>query len=107
MKDISHTKGDTFIRNITFKDANWDAIDITSSIIKFSLKRDISSEIALISEDVIITDAINWLAEIQINSSLMNIANWGYFYDIQWTDNEWIIRTVLKWNFTITYEITT
>ena len=105
--NINHTKGDTFIRNLTFKDSSWSVIDITWSIIVFSLKEKISDIPVFIQQNAQITDALNWEAVVIISNTTMNIDIWNYYYDIQWTDLNSVVRTVLKWSFTISYEVTT
>lgn len=107
MDNLSHTKSDTFIKNISFKDGDWVAIDITWSEIIFTIKENIDDETALLQSEFTLTDAENWLAEIIISSEDMWLDVGSYFFDIQWTDSIGIVRTVMKGNFLITYEITT
>ena len=106
MENISHTKSDTFIKNISFKDSNGVAIDITSSTILFTIKANIEDVDPLIQQAFTITDAENWLAEVVIPAATMDIDIGTYRFDIQWTDSASIVRTVLKGILIITYEIT-
>ena len=107
MDNISHTKSDTFIKNMTFKDADWTVIDITSSVITFTIKTNIDDVTPLIQADFTITDATGWLARLKIPSAEMWLDVGAYFFDMQWVDSLSIVRTIMKGNFIITYEITT
>lgn len=107
MENISHTKSDTFIKNISFKDSTGIAIDITASTIVFSVKNAIDDIGTVLQQVFTLTDPTNWLAMVQIDAANMNLAVWTYLFDIQWTDWTWIVKTVMKGNFIITYEITT
>lgn len=107
MENISHTKWDTFIKNISFKDWDGTAINITGSVITFSVKSKIEDVTPLIQQAFVITDAVNWLARVVISNVIMSKPVGNYFFDIQWIDWTGIVRTVLKGNFLITYEITT
>jgi len=104
--NITHTKWDTFIRSLTFKDWDWAAIDITSDTITISIKKNIDDSNATITDDATIDDWPNWLASFSIAAATMDIAIWVYYYDIQWTNSSSVVTTVAKWTFTITYEIT-
>ena len=107
MENIQHTKWDTFIRNITFTDKDDSVIDLTGSTILFTVKKDISDAGNILQEPFVITDAVNWLARVQIDTVDMGLDIWDYYFDIQYTDSIGIIRTTLKGAFLITYEITT
>jgi len=105
--NISHTRGDTFKRTITIKDKNDTAIDITWSVITFSLKNKISDATFVLQSVATLTDPTNWIADIDISWASMNIDLKNYYFDIERVDALWQVITFLKWNFTIVYDITT
>lgn len=106
MNNLSHIKWDTFLKTLAFTESDWTVVDITGSTIIFSLKDKVNDETARITENWALTDAVNWEATILIDNDTMNIDVGNYYYDIEWTDWTWIVRTVIKWKFTITNDIT-
>lgn len=106
-KNIKHTRWDTFQRNLNFKDKNQVAIDLTGSEIKFSIKNKFTDTSYIINHTATIINNIGWIAEIKIAWSIMDIDTWTYYYDIEWTDSSWFIRTILKGNIIIDYHVTT
>ena len=107
MENITHTRSDTFIKSISFKDSTWKPIDLTGSNILFTVKVKIDDVWNVLQQAFILTDPLNWLADVQIDAATMSLDIWNYIFDIQWTDSAWIVKTVLKGNFLITYEVTT
>jgi len=104
--NFTHTKWDTFEQILTFKDKNWVAIDLNGSEIKFSVKKKLTDTVYIINHTATITDYVNWTAEIKIDWDFIDMEVGTYYYDIQWTDSTWFIRTLLKWNLTIDYHVT-
>jgi len=106
IQDIKHTRWDTFIRSVRIENEDGTPVDITGSTITFSIKNSISDTIYILNKTFNITDAENGKAEILINWNEMELELKSYYYDIQWIDINWIITTILKWRFTILYDIT-
>jgi len=104
--NIIHTRWDTFFKSLIFKDVNGTAIDITWVDITFTLKSKIEDTTWLLQATATITDWANWKAEISISGTYMELDIANYYYDIQYTDTSNTIVTILKWLFTITYDIT-
>jgi hypothetical protein len=104
--NIEHTRWDTFFKSMTFKDVNWTAINLTDCTITFTIKEKITDTVDKISQVATITNAVGWLAEINIPWATMEIALKNYYYDIEFIDSNWVVVTILKWIFTVSYDIT-
>ena len=105
VKNLQHTKGDTFFKSMAFKTADWTAIDLTGATIKLGVKEKVEDTAYIIQETATITDAVNWLAEFNISSATMTIAVENYYYDMEYTTSSGIVATFLKWFLVINYEI--
>jgi len=104
--NYTYVKWDTFQQTLNFKDNNWNSVNLIWSTITFSVKKNINDVSFIIQRSAIITDTINWVATIMITSEDMKIDTWIYYYDIEWIDSIWFVRTFLRWAFTIIYQIT-
>lgn len=104
--NIEHTRWDTFIRQFIFSNKSWEKINITNDIIKFSIKENIEDTEYVIQSIANITDWINWVANLKIDWDDLNIDIKEYFYDIERKRNNWEIKTLMKWQFYINYDIT-
>jgi len=104
--NLEHTRWDTFFKSMTFTDVNWDKIDLTWCTITFTIKEKISDTLAVVTQVATITNAVWWLAEINIPWLTMELDLKNYYYDIEFIDNAWVIVTIIKWLFTISYDIT-
>lgn len=105
VKNLQHTKGDTFFKSMAFKTADWTAIDLTGATIKLGVKEKVEDTAYIIQETATITDAVNWLAEFNISASTMDIDEDNYFYDIEYTDSTGQVSTVLKWYLIISFNV--
>lgn len=91
-----------------FKDGNGTVINITGAIITFTIKAKITDVSALKTATATITDWVGGLAKVEISAANMNsLVTKNYYYDIQFTDVSWVISTIMKWIFAVTYDITT
>ena len=100
--NIRHTKWDTFIREVFFEDNNWGVINITWAQVLFTIKKKYTDEVVLLQSPAIIDWAL-WKATINAWEIDLNLG--VYYYDIEWTQN-WTVRTIIKWEFIITFEVT-
>jgi hypothetical protein len=103
--NISHTKWDTFFRNLVFTNSAWAVVDITGNVITMTIKAKVEDTAHLIQQNATLTDPTHWLAEIHIPYASMTLWIWEYYYDIQWL-RAWIKQTIQKGIFNITYDIT-
>ena len=101
---IEHIKGDTFVRDLAFVDANNTPINLTGGSIIFTVKKCKDDTVNVVQQSAVITNATGGLAKITINP--LNIDLGEYFYDIQFTDSTGVITTVVRDTLTITYQIT-
>jgi len=95
---ISKVKGDTYARSLVFKDKVWTAINLTGSLIKFSVKNKPSDTSYILQETLTITDAVWWKASL---SAAMNMDVGSYVYDFEWTQSTGIKTTLELWKLTI------
>jgi hypothetical protein len=105
--DFSHTRGDTFIRTLSFKDNLGAAIDLTGATIKFTIKSNIDDASPLLQATASIPTPLTGLATVTFTAAQMTIPVATYYYDLQFTDSANTVTTVLKGSFVVTYEITT
>ena len=105
---ISHFRWDDFIRNIICRDkTTLNPIDLTGSIIKFSIKRLETDTDFIYTGVAIVINAIWWVVQIDIpNTVTVSWQPQSCYYDIQITDSNWIVSTIIKDTFTIIYNIT-
>jgi hypothetical protein len=107
---LNHIIGDTKIYNLTFKDSDDVAIDITWSTVYLTVKKSKDdTDLNAIFQKVVTshTDPVNWQTTIEVVPSDTKSENeWEYFFDIQLTTSTAKIYTVLKGQYNLTYEIT-
>ena len=98
----------------TFKDADWNAVNITWYTVFFTVKKkkdlnivDATDTNAIITKDIIThTDPVNWKTTIALSSSDTKKDVWVYVADIQLKDWSWNISSVNKFDFEILPEVT-
>lgn len=107
--NLGQTKGDTKKYDLTFKDSNGDAIDITGATVYLSVKDEQNSSVNLFQVVTTThTSPTTGQTEIEVepaDTASLELGN--YWYDIQITTSSSEKYTVLKGNYAITYEITT
>lgn len=105
MTCIEHTHGDTFTKSLAFTDSVGTAIDLTGSTITFSIKKNKTDTSYSAQATASITAGTGGTATITIDP--LSIAIGDYWYDLQWVDSDGDIKTPLKGQFLVTYDITT
>ena len=100
--NIEFKQWDTFKRTIIFEDKTWAIINLTWSVIHFSVKKRYSDIEYSIRELATISNPTSWIAIIQVN---LNILTGSYVYDIEWIDSTWFIRTFLDWSLIINNQV--
>lgn len=103
MSNITHIKGNTFIRTLEFTDDLGAKIDLQGSEITFILKKCNKDETDVLNKLATIIDAINWLAEFNISDIEMDIPIWNYEYTMTLEDSLLTKTTFESWRFIITY----
>jgi len=104
--NIEHTRWDTFSRTLQFNDTDWVAINLTWSTIKMTLKHNFNDTDFITQSTAMLTVPLEGTATIEITWTELNLENWNYYYDIEWTDSIWTIVTFLKWFFIISFDVT-
>ena len=107
--DLSIYRGDDKTWNLTFKDANGDPIDLTDTVIYFTVKKktaDLDSA-AYISKNITShSQATAGLSAIAITDTDSDIAVGTYYYVIQLVDSAGKVTTVTTGNFLVQRDIT-
>lgn len=103
---LSHTRGDTFKRVITFTDSAGVAIDITGSTITGTIRKKPEDTAYIAQGNAVLTTPASGIATLTLAATLFNVPNGTYFYDIKWTDSAGVITTFMKGNFEISYNVT-
>jgi len=102
--DFTHRTGNTF-SDVPFQiKLELVPIDLTGTTISMVLRREQGGEPQLTWTDtngITITSAIN--GQFKIDSQIISLAPWNYFYDIVFTFPGPIVKTYVSGNFNITY----
>jgi hypothetical protein len=105
--DISHTRGDTFVRNLAFKDDQGAAIDLTGSTVKFTIKTNPGDASPVLQATAVVYTPATGEGVVTFTAAQMALALGNYWYDIQLTDAAGVVTTILKGGFQITFDVTT
>ena len=109
--DISVYQGDDYDITVTFTDSDDVAIDVSSYVIFFTVKKNLSDtdEAASIKTDQTIGDGSSGIVTISlVPSDTSSLAAGNYHYDIQWkVTGTSKIKTVIKGDFILLEEVTT
>lgn len=103
------SRGDTFLRTMSFVDSAGAAINITDWTIFFTIKdaKDEADGSAEISKTITThTNAAAGLTQILVAASEMAVLNGDYFYDIQAKKSDGTILTILRGKFIVDSDIT-
>lgn len=84
-KTISKIKWDTYSRTFIFKDKTGTVINLTGSVVKFSVKKSLSDN-DFILQNTLTIDPLNGKATL---ASAMSMNAWMYVYDFEWTKSNW------------------
>lgn len=106
--NLSHTRGDTWKRNLIFRDSASALIDLTDSTIVMTVKRDPEDVVYVSQSTATLADQVTNKGEASITlaGTDFNTENGKLWYDIQWTDAAGTIITFMKGNFEIVYDVT-
>ncbi len=107
LTNIEHTRWDTFSRTLQFNDSDGVAINLTGSVILMTVKYDPDDSDYITQATATLTAPLSWTATISIAWTDLQLEDWNYYYDIQWTDSIWTIVTFLKWFLVISFDVTT
>ena len=108
--DLTVTRGDSEVFNVTFKDAAGAACDITGWTVTFTIKREKSDpDSAAVAQKVVTehTEPESGTAVITLlPADTTNLEPRGYWYDIQAKTDAGDVYTVLKGKLTLEYDVT-
>jgi gentisate 1,2-dioxygenase len=102
---LDHNHGDTFTLPLLFLDYLDVPVNLTGSSIMFSIKKNKTDTTYSAQASAVIDVGAGWTATITIKP--LSIALGDYWYDVQWIDSAGNIQTVMKGQFSVTYDITT
>lgn len=104
--NFEHTRGDTFKKIIHLTTPSGD-VDITGGTILFTMKIARTDKNHVFQKAFTITNAVWGLAELIITATETSaFSPRNYLYDIQFTDSNGNVKTLVKGNLSITYDIT-
>lgn len=108
--NFTHIKGDTF-NEVPFElKINSVAVNLTGATIKMQLKKcptDVTPALSLTSvasAGITITTPASGL--FKINTQIINIEAFNYYYDMQFTFSSGEVKTYINGQFTITQDVT-
>ena len=107
--DITHTRGDTFVRNLHLANSVGTAINLTGATIVFTIRKDFTDASALVSSTAVIATPESGDAVVTVSAAAMKLALplvGTYYYDFQLTDSLGVISTIVKGNFFNSYDVT-
>ena len=110
MADLFVFRGDSKSYNLTFKDSDGVAIDITGYTIKFTVKenKDDTQANAIIKKVVTThSDPTNGITAVTLSTSDTDLTVKDYYYDFEMEDASGNITTFLEGIFRIKQDITT
>lgn len=100
--DVRMTQGDSFVEELTFEDGESGAIDLTGYVFRSQLRRTadngLVAEFAIVKAGSVVTRTLSPSVTAGLDGT--------YVHDVQWTDPEGRIRTLLSGNFDIEAEVT-
>jgi len=96
---VQETEGDTFTRDINFRDDSEDPIDITGWTIYVTVKRDLDDDDddAVLSDDVTSHDnATNGETSFSFTASETEGLDTIYYFEVKYEDNSGEVNTMLQ-----------
>jgi len=109
MANYEKKRGDTVTLQLTFTDANGDAIDITNYTVFFTLKNNRSDEDAdaVITKDITNhSDPTNGITTITLSAAETADLLGCYWYDIQYKTGAGVIKTVVIGTYIFEEDVT-
>jgi hypothetical protein len=105
---LSATRWDTYIQNLSLMQNDLTTpINLTWSSLKFSIKRNYNNPTYVFTWTMTILNASLWNVKIEIPANVTTLWKlWDWYYDIELTDSNWKVDTILKWVFKILYDVT-
>jgi hypothetical protein len=106
--NLSAIRWDTFIQNITLMQPNLiTPVNLTWSSLKLSIKRNYNNPTYTYTWSMTIVSAVSGNTRIEIPATVTTLWQlWDWYYDVELTDSNWKVDTVLKWVFKILYDVT-
>jgi hypothetical protein len=109
MADLSIYRGDDKTWNLTFTDSAGLPIDLTSSVIYFTVKKktgDLDSAAYIAKNITSHSQATGGISAIALSDTDSDIAIGTYYYDIQLVDSAGSVTTITTGNFLVLRDIT-
>ena len=109
MANYEKKRGDTVTLQLTFKDSDGNAIDITNYTVFFTLKnnKSDSDDDAIIKKDVTShSDPTNGITTITLSAAETDDLLGSYWYDIQYKTGAGVIKTVVIGTYIFEEDVT-
>lgn len=103
--NFEHKQGDDYNQTLVFKNSDNTFVNLTGSLVKFTIKRKVNAEI-IIQKTLTVIDAIQGKVKVSLSNIETNTLSWTYVFDYELTDSTGIVTTILWGKMTILSDIT-
>jgi len=103
--NFEHKQGDDYNQTLIFKNSDGSFVNLTGSLVKFTIKRKVNGEI-VIQKTLTVIDAIQGKVKVSLSNTETNTLSWTYVFDYELTDATGIVTTILWGKMTILSDIT-
>lgn len=103
--NFEHKQGDDYNQTLIFKNSDWSFVNLTWSVVKFTIKRKVNADI-VIQKTLTILDAVQGRVKVSLLNTETNALSWTYVFDYELTDSTGIVTTILWGKMTILSDIT-
>lgn len=103
--NFEHKQGDDYNQTMIFKNSDGSFVDLTGSIVKFTVRRKIDGSI-IIQKTLTVLDAVEGRVKVSLTNTETNTLSWTYLFDYEMTDATWLVTTILGGKMTILSDIT-
>ena len=103
--NFEHKQGDDYNQTLIFKNSDDTFVNLTGSIVKFTIKKKANTEI-IIQKTLTVIDAVNGKVKVSLSNTETILLSWTYVFDYELIDATGIVTTILWGKMTILSDIT-
>ena len=103
--NFEHKQGDDYNQTLIFKNSDGTFVNLTGSVVKFTIKKKASWDI-VIQKTLTILDAVQGRVKVSLSNTETNTLSWTYVFDYELTDSTGIVTTILWGKMTILSDVT-
>ena len=103
--NFEHKQGDDYNQTLIFKNSDGSFVNLTWSVVKFTIKRKVNADI-VIQKTLTILDAVQGRVKVSLLNTETNALSWTYVFDYELIDATGIVTTILWGKMTILSDIT-